>query len=93
MCFHVYWHTVDYSPLCTGEGHWKITEALNTSKTFHIIDGLEPETEYTVRLIPNSRVYNSSIFEDVITTGPTGEEGDKKNVLKYEKSRTNLPPF
>ncbi|XP_039858959.1 neural cell adhesion molecule L1-like protein isoform X6 [Simochromis diagramma] len=54
------------------EGHWKITEALNTSKTFHIIDGLEPETEYTVRLIPNSRVYNSSIFEDVITTGPTG---------------------
>uniref|UniRef100_A0AAX7UI79 Neural cell adhesion molecule L1-like protein n=1 Tax=Astatotilapia calliptera TaxID=8154 RepID=A0AAX7UI79_ASTCA len=47
----------------------KITEALNTSKTFHIIDGLEPETEYTVRLIPNSRVYNSSIFEDVITTG------------------------
>uniref|UniRef100_A0AAX7TEU9 Neural cell adhesion molecule L1-like protein n=1 Tax=Astatotilapia calliptera TaxID=8154 RepID=A0AAX7TEU9_ASTCA len=53
----------------TSEGHWKITEALNTSKTFHIIDGLEPETEYTVRLIPNSRVYNSSIFEDVITTG------------------------
>ncbi|XP_023280474.1 neural cell adhesion molecule L1-like protein isoform X4 [Seriola lalandi dorsalis] len=50
------------------EGHWKISEALNTSKTFHIIDGLEPGTEYTVRLIPNRRVENSSIFEDVITT-------------------------
>ncbi|XP_039971758.1 neural cell adhesion molecule L1-like protein isoform X1 [Xiphias gladius] len=56
----------------TSEGHWKISEALNTSKTFHIIDGLEPGTEYTVRLIPNSRVENSSIFEDVITTRSTG---------------------
>ncbi|KAI3370453.1 hypothetical protein L3Q82_025217, partial [Scortum barcoo] len=56
----------------TSEGLWKISEPLNTSKTFHIIDGLEPGTEYTVRLIPNSRVDNSSIFEDVITTGSTG---------------------
>uniref|UniRef100_A0A3P8U4B4 Neural cell adhesion molecule L1-like protein n=1 Tax=Amphiprion percula TaxID=161767 RepID=A0A3P8U4B4_AMPPE len=54
------------------EGHWKISEALDTSKTFHIIDGLEPETKYTVRLVPNSWVDNSSIFEDVITTGSTG---------------------
>uniref|UniRef100_A0A671YXI3 Cell adhesion molecule L1-like b n=1 Tax=Sparus aurata TaxID=8175 RepID=A0A671YXI3_SPAAU len=52
----------------TSEGLWKISEALNTSKTFHIIDGLEPGTEYTVRLIPNSRVDNSSVFEDVIST-------------------------
>uniref|UniRef100_A0A8C9Z718 Neural cell adhesion molecule L1-like protein n=1 Tax=Sander lucioperca TaxID=283035 RepID=A0A8C9Z718_SANLU len=52
----------------TSEGLWKISEALNTSKTFHIIDGLDPGTEYTVRLIPNSWVDNSSIFEDVITT-------------------------
>lgn len=42
--------------------------------TFHVIDGLEPETEYTVRLIPNSWLDNSSIFEDVITTGSKGEE-------------------
>ncbi|XP_047439090.1 neural cell adhesion molecule L1-like protein isoform X3 [Mugil cephalus] len=54
------------------EGHWKISEALNSSRTFHVIEGLEPETEYTVRLIPNSGVHNSSIFEDVITTGSTG---------------------
>ncbi|XP_044024464.1 neural cell adhesion molecule L1-like protein isoform X4 [Siniperca chuatsi] len=54
------------------EGFWKISEPLNTSKTFHIIDGLEPGTEYTVRLIPNSWVDNSSIFEDVFTTGSTG---------------------
>ncbi|KAM9758937.1 neural cell adhesion molecule L1-like protein isoform 3-T5 [Menidia menidia] len=54
------------------EGHWKISEALNTSQTFHIIGGLEPDTEYIVRLIPNSCVDNSSIYEDVITTGSTG---------------------
>uniref|UniRef100_A0A3Q1AKT3 Neural cell adhesion molecule L1-like protein n=1 Tax=Amphiprion ocellaris TaxID=80972 RepID=A0A3Q1AKT3_AMPOC len=56
----------------TSEGHWKISEALDTSKTFHVIDGLKPETKYTVRLVPNSWVDNSSIFEDVITTGSTG---------------------
>lgn len=65
--------------LCTGEGLWKISEALNTSKTFHIIDGLEPGTEYTVRLMPNSWVDNFSIFEDVITTGSTGEEGNQNS--------------
>ncbi|XP_034441077.1 neural cell adhesion molecule L1-like protein isoform X9 [Hippoglossus hippoglossus] len=54
------------------EGHWTVSETLNTSQTFHIIDGLEPGTEYTVRLIPNSWVDNSSIFEDVITTRSTG---------------------
>uniref|UniRef100_A0A8C3ANB7 Neural cell adhesion molecule L1 n=1 Tax=Cyclopterus lumpus TaxID=8103 RepID=A0A8C3ANB7_CYCLU len=56
----------------TSVGVWKISEALNTSKTFHVIDGLDPGTEYTVRLIPNSWLDNSSIFEDVITTGLTG---------------------
>ncbi|XP_049428990.1 neural cell adhesion molecule L1-like protein isoform X6 [Epinephelus fuscoguttatus] len=56
----------------TSEGLWKISEALNTSKTFHVIDGLDPGTEYTVRLIPNSWLDNSSLFEDVITTGFTG---------------------
>lgn len=73
------------STLCTGEGLWKISEALNTSQTFHIIEGLEPGTEYTVRLIPNSRVDNSSIFEDVISTGSAGEEGNKKSLQLKQK--------
>uniref|UniRef100_A0A672HPJ0 Cell adhesion molecule L1-like b n=1 Tax=Salarias fasciatus TaxID=181472 RepID=A0A672HPJ0_SALFA len=54
------------------EGHWKISQAINTSQAFHVIDGLDPETEYTVRLIPNSWLSNSSIFQDVIKTEATG---------------------
>lgn len=46
---------------------------LNSSKTFHIIEGLEPGTEYTVRLMTKSWVDNSSIFEDVIRTSAKGE--------------------
>uniref|UniRef100_A0A7N6BZ68 protein-tyrosine-phosphatase n=1 Tax=Anabas testudineus TaxID=64144 RepID=A0A7N6BZ68_ANATE len=66
-------HTMFYIAYMNNrEGHWKISEALNTSKTFHIIDGLEPGTEYTVRLVPNNWVDNSSIFEDVIMTKSTG---------------------
>ncbi|XP_031423108.1 neural cell adhesion molecule L1-like protein isoform X3 [Clupea harengus] len=53
-------------------GNWKMSEALNTSKTFHIIEGLEPGTEYTVRLMTKNRVDNSSIFEDVIKTRAKG---------------------
>uniref|UniRef100_A0A7N8YLV7 Cell adhesion molecule L1-like b n=1 Tax=Mastacembelus armatus TaxID=205130 RepID=A0A7N8YLV7_9TELE len=60
--------TLETSDPCTGEGHLKTSEALNSSKTLHIIDRLEPGAEYTVCLIPNSRLNNSSIFEDVITT-------------------------
>uniref|UniRef100_A0A673FZH5 Neural cell adhesion molecule L1-like protein n=1 Tax=Sinocyclocheilus rhinocerous TaxID=307959 RepID=A0A673FZH5_9TELE len=55
-----------------GEGNWKISDALNSSKTFHIIEGLEPATEYTVRLMTKSWVDNSSIFEDVIRTSAKG---------------------
>uniref|UniRef100_A0A8C1IG70 Neural cell adhesion molecule L1-like protein n=1 Tax=Cyprinus carpio TaxID=7962 RepID=A0A8C1IG70_CYPCA len=54
------------------EGNWKISDALNSSKTFHIIEGLEPGTEYTVRLMTKSWVDNSSIFEDVIRTSAKG---------------------
>ncbi|XP_046881494.1 neural cell adhesion molecule L1-like protein isoform X2 [Hypomesus transpacificus] len=54
------------------KGNWKVSEALNTSKTFHIIEGLEPGTEYTVRLMTNNWVDNSSIFEDVIKTRAKG---------------------
>lgn len=82
-------------PLCAGEGRWKISEALNTSRRFHVIDGLEPETEYTVRLIPNAGVDHSSIFEDVITTGSAGEEvnqGDSSyNKKKRKKEQIELP--
>lgn len=54
------------------EGNWKISDMLNSSKTFHIIEGLEPGTEYTVRLMTKSWVDNSSIFEDVIRTRAEG---------------------
>ncbi|XP_073810564.1 neural cell adhesion molecule L1-like protein isoform X11 [Danio rerio] len=54
------------------EGNWKISDMLNSSKTFHIIEGLEPGTEYTVRLMTKSWVDNSSIFEDVIRTRAKG---------------------
>ncbi|XP_035244740.1 neural cell adhesion molecule L1-like protein isoform X4 [Anguilla anguilla] len=54
------------------KGNWKISEAVNTSKSFHIIEGLEPGTVYTVRLMTKNWVDNSSIFEDVIKTRGTG---------------------
>ncbi|XP_029103669.1 neural cell adhesion molecule L1-like protein isoform X2 [Scleropages formosus] len=54
------------------KGNWKISEAVNTSKTFHIIHGLEPGTVYTVRLVTKNGLDNSSIFEDVIKTRGTG---------------------
>ncbi|XP_036386430.1 neural cell adhesion molecule L1-like protein isoform X2 [Megalops cyprinoides] len=54
------------------KGNWKISEAVNTSKSFHIIEGLEPGTVYTVRLMTKNWVDNSSIFEDVIRTRGTG---------------------
>lgn len=69
-----------------------ISEALNTSKTFHIMDGLEPGTEYIVRLIPNNRIDNYSIFEDVISTGSAGEEGNRNGKkIKIKASKTNRP--
>uniref|UniRef100_A0A8C7L7X3 Neural cell adhesion molecule L1 n=1 Tax=Oncorhynchus kisutch TaxID=8019 RepID=A0A8C7L7X3_ONCKI len=39
-----------------------ISEAVNTSKTFHIIEGLEPGTAYTVRLMTNNWVDNSIVL-------------------------------
>lgn len=83
--------TNPFSPftLCTGEGLWMISEALNTSKTFHIMDGLEPGTEYIVRLIPNNRIDNYSIFEDVISTGSAGEEGNRNGKKNKNKGQQN----
>uniref|UniRef100_A0AAY4DLY2 Neural cell adhesion molecule L1-like protein n=1 Tax=Denticeps clupeoides TaxID=299321 RepID=A0AAY4DLY2_9TELE len=54
------------------KGNWKISEPVNASKTFHVIEGLEPGTEYTVRLMAKNWVDNSSIFEDVIRTKAKG---------------------
>uniref|UniRef100_A0A674D6P8 Neural cell adhesion molecule L1-like protein n=1 Tax=Salmo trutta TaxID=8032 RepID=A0A674D6P8_SALTR len=51
----------------------EISEAVNTSKNFHLIEGLEPGTVYTVRLLAKSRLDNASIFEDVIQTRVKGK--------------------
>ncbi|XP_041702241.1 neural cell adhesion molecule L1-like protein isoform X3 [Coregonus clupeaformis] len=54
------------------EGNWRISEAVNTSKNFHMIEGLEPGTVYTVRLMAKSWLDNASIFEDIIQTRVKG---------------------
>ncbi|KAM3872399.1 neural cell adhesion molecule L1-like protein [Diretmus argenteus] len=54
------------------EGNWRISEVVNTSQSFHVIDGLEPGTAYTVRLVAKRLLDNASIFEDVIQTSVKG---------------------
>ncbi|XP_073669147.1 neuronal cell adhesion molecule-like [Paramisgurnus dabryanus] len=49
-------------------GVWQISEAVNTSKGFHLIEGLSPGTVYKVRLLASRRVDDFSIFEDVFKT-------------------------
>ncbi|XP_041130172.1 neural cell adhesion molecule L1-like protein isoform X11 [Polyodon spathula] len=51
-----------------GKGNWKISEAVNISQNFHIIEGLDPGSEYTIRLMTKNWVDNTSIFEDVVET-------------------------
>ncbi|KAK6480651.1 neural cell adhesion molecule L1-like protein [Huso huso] len=51
-----------------GKGNWKISEAVNISHNFHIIEGLDPGSEYTIRLMTKNWVDNTSIFEDVVET-------------------------
>lgn len=58
---------------CVGDENWRISEAVNASQSFHIIDGLEPGTVYTVRLMAKRLLDNASIFEDVIETRTKGE--------------------
>uniref|UniRef100_A0A4W6C350 Neural cell adhesion molecule L1 n=1 Tax=Lates calcarifer TaxID=8187 RepID=A0A4W6C350_LATCA len=55
------------------DGNWWISEAVNTSQSFHIIDGLKPGTVYTVRLMAKRLLDNASIFEEVIQTRVKGE--------------------
>lgn len=56
-----------------GKGKWKISDAVNVSHNFHILEGLEPGTEYTIRLMAKNWFDNTSIFEDVIETRGKGE--------------------
>lgn len=62
---------------CVGDGNWRISEAVNTSQSFHVIDGLKPGTVYTVRLMSKSLLDNASIFEDVIHTRVKGEKRER----------------
>lgn len=59
--------------LALGDGNWRISEAVNTSQSFHVIDGLKPGAVYTVRLMAKRLLDNASIFEDIIQTQVTGE--------------------
>uniref|UniRef100_A0A3P8V7P1 Neural cell adhesion molecule L1 n=1 Tax=Cynoglossus semilaevis TaxID=244447 RepID=A0A3P8V7P1_CYNSE len=61
------------------DGNWRISEAVNTSQSFHIIDGLIPGTMYTVRLTAKSPLDNTSIYEDVIQTRFKGVEGQQRD--------------
>lgn len=56
-----------------GDSNWWISEAINTSQSFHMIDGLQPGAVYTVRLLAKGLLDNASIFEDVIQTRVKGE--------------------
>ncbi|KAM8830680.1 neural cell adhesion molecule L1-like protein isoform 2-T2 [Synchiropus picturatus] len=62
------------------DGFWRISEAINTSQSFHIIDGLLPGTVYTVRLMAKGLFDNASIYEDVIQTKVRGVAGHQGNI-------------
>ncbi|XP_035863852.1 neural cell adhesion molecule L1-like protein isoform X1 [Sander lucioperca] len=61
------------------DGNWRISEAVNTSQSFHVIDGLKPGTVYTVRLMAKRLLDNASIFEDVIKTQVKGAAGQRSD--------------
>lgn len=63
----------------SGDGIWQLSEALNTSKGFHLIEGLSPGTVYTVRLQASHRVDVPSIFEEVFKT----RKGEKLENLAW----------
>uniref|UniRef100_A0AAR2JY97 Neural cell adhesion molecule L1-like protein n=1 Tax=Pygocentrus nattereri TaxID=42514 RepID=A0AAR2JY97_PYGNA len=62
------------------DGIWRISEAVNTSQSFHVIEGLEPETVYTVRLLASRWPDNSSLFEEVFTTRGKGMAGVSESI-------------
>uniref|UniRef100_A0A8D3B3J8 Neural cell adhesion molecule L1-like protein n=1 Tax=Scophthalmus maximus TaxID=52904 RepID=A0A8D3B3J8_SCOMX len=61
------------------DGYWWISEAVNTSQSFHVIDGLRPGTVYTVRIMAKGLLDNASIFEDVVQTRVKGVESQQSN--------------
>ncbi|XP_023283342.1 neural cell adhesion molecule L1-like protein isoform X3 [Seriola lalandi dorsalis] len=61
------------------DGNWRISEAVNTSQSFHVIDGLKPGMVYTVRLMTKRLLDNASIFEDVIQTQVKAMEGPQSD--------------
>ncbi|XP_068189108.1 neural cell adhesion molecule L1-like protein isoform X4 [Antennarius striatus] len=61
------------------DGNWRISEAVNASQSFHIIEGLKPGAVYTIRLLTKRLLDNASIFEDVIQTRVEGVEGQQSN--------------
>uniref|UniRef100_A0A3Q2YCU6 Neural cell adhesion molecule L1 n=1 Tax=Hippocampus comes TaxID=109280 RepID=A0A3Q2YCU6_HIPCM len=64
----------------SSDGNWRISKAVNASQSFHVIDGLNPGTVYTVRLMAKSLLDNASIFEDVIQTQVTGAAGQPRSI-------------
>ncbi|XP_062420070.1 neural cell adhesion molecule L1-like protein isoform X1 [Pungitius pungitius] len=63
------------------DGNWLVSEAVNASRGFHVIDGLRPGTVYTVRLMAKRLVDNASIFEDVIQTRVKATGVQRSNFL------------
>ncbi|XP_061638347.1 neural cell adhesion molecule L1-like protein isoform X9 [Phyllopteryx taeniolatus] len=62
------------------DGNWRVSEAVNTSQSFHIIGGLKPGMVYTVRLMAKTLLDNASIFEDVIKTQIRGLAGQQRSI-------------
>uniref|UniRef100_A0AAY4BJ33 Neural cell adhesion molecule L1 n=1 Tax=Denticeps clupeoides TaxID=299321 RepID=A0AAY4BJ33_9TELE len=72
----VYWcpnRCAKASWLPAGDGKWKMSEAINASQTFHVIEGLRPGSVYTIRLQVSHWLDNSYIVEEVIQTSGQGE--------------------
>ncbi|TNN87711.1 Neural cell adhesion molecule L1-like protein [Liparis tanakae] len=62
------------------DGSWLVSEAVNASRGFHVIDGLKAGTAYTVRLAAKRLLDNTSIYEGVIQTRV---EGLKSQLSKF----------
>ncbi|XP_055366310.1 neural cell adhesion molecule L1-like protein isoform X5 [Betta splendens] len=63
------------APEAAGDGIWQISQAVNASRNFHVLDGLAPGTAYTVRLLSQRLLENASLFEGVIQTQDEGVVG------------------
>lgn len=73
-----------------GDSNWWISEAVNTSQSFHVIDGLQPGAVYTVRLLAKGLLDNASIFEDVIQTRVKGERRESIAARRYDLASASV---